>query len=69
MYCLNEDKLKKKIVECGMTQEGLAITLGVNRSTFFRRIKGKKLLLDDVHKICESLKLSPFERAEIFFSE
>lgn len=68
MYKLNTAKLNGKIVECGMTKESVAQEIGINRATFFRRLKNNKLQLSDVHKICEALHLSNEEALNIFFS-
>lgn len=69
MYALNEKKLNGKIVECGMTKEGLAMAISVDRATFYRRIKNNKLLLSDVQKICKTLNLTADEILTIFFSK
>lgn len=68
MYNLNANKLNGKIVEKGMTKEGLAMVIGVDRATLFRRIKNNKLLLSDVHKIIKALDLTTEETLNIFFS-
>lgn len=69
MYALNENKLNGKIIECGMTKEGLAMAINVDRATFYRRVKNKKLLLSDVQKICNTLNLTTDEILSIFFSK
>lgn len=66
MYSLNINKLNGKIVEKGMTKETLASAIGVDRSTFFRRLKNDKLLLSDVHKISKALELTTEEAMNIF---
>ena len=66
MYSLNINKLNGKIVEKGMTKESLAYAIGVDRSTFFRRLKNDKLLLSDVHKISKALGLTTEEAMSIF---
>ena len=68
MYNLNANKLNGKIVEKGMTKEGLAMAIGVDRATLFRRIKNNRLLLSDVHKIIKTLDLTTEETLNIFFS-
>ena len=68
MYQLNKNKLNAKIVERGMTKDGLAKDIGVERTTLYRRLKRDKLLLSDVHAICRSLQLSKEEACEIFLS-
>lgn len=69
MYALNEKKLKGKIVENGMTLEGIAMAINVDRATFYRRLKNSKLLLSDVQKICKVLDLTTEEVLDIFFSK
>ena len=68
MYKMNVHKLNGKIVENAMTKEGLASAMGVDRSTFFRRLKNGKLLLSDVFKIADALHLTREEIDEIFFA-
>ena len=69
MYCVNRTKLQAKIVECGMTQDGLAAELGIDRGTFRRRLNAEKLQIKDIHKICEVLRLSPDEAIAIFLTQ
>lgn len=69
MYNLNQGKLNGKIVEKGMTKEGVAAELGISRATFYRRTRKNGLLLRDVHKICDVLGLTPEEAVSIFLSK
>jgi transposase-like protein len=68
MYQVDVNKLNGKIVERQTTKESIAREIGIDRSTFYRRIKQNKLLIGDAHKLCECLSLSPTEAIEIFFS-
>ena len=68
MPTIDVNKLNGKIVENGMTKESLAALLGIDRSTFFRRIKNNRLLLADVHCICSALHLTNDEAVSIFLS-
>lgn len=68
MYHLNENKLNGTLVEKGYTKEGLAMALGIDRATLFRRIKNNRLLLADVHKIMEVLNLTTDEAINIFLN-
>lgn len=68
MYHIDIDKLNGKIVERGTTKEAIAIEIGVDRSTFYRRLKQNKLLVGDVHKMCEVLRLTPAEALDIFLA-
>ena len=67
MYNLNVDKLNGKIAECRLTQEGLALEIGIDRGTLRRRIKSNTLRLGDVHKICDVLHLTNEDALDIFF--
>lgn len=69
MFRLNQSKLDGKIVEKGMTKEGLAREIGVDRSTFFRRLRSNTLRLKDIHAICEALSLTNEEAIEIFLAK
>jgi len=69
MYYMNINKLNGKIAECGTTKEALADDIGINRSTFYRRLKSGKLLIGDIHKICESLNLTTEEAVDIFLTD
>jgi DNA-binding Xre family transcriptional regulator len=69
MYNFNVNKLNGKIVEMGMTKEGLAESIGIDRSTFFRRLKNNKLLLSDAHRICEALQLTKEDAINIFLGK
>lgn len=66
MYKIDVNKLNGKIVEMGTTKEAIADEIGIDRSTFYRRLKNGKLLIGDMHKICDVLKLSTPEAIEIF---
>lgn len=68
---VNINKLKGKIVECGMSVEILAEKIGVNKSTLYRKLSST----DDVFTIREAdliakeLKLTYSEINAIFFSQ
>ena len=66
MYSVDVDKLNGKIAECRLTQEGLALELGIDRGTLRRRLNGNTLRIGDVHKICEVLNLTNEEALIIF---
>lgn len=66
MYKIDINKLNGKIAEMATTKEAIADEIGINRSTFYRRLKNGKLLIGDMHKICDALKLSTTEAIEIF---
>lgn len=68
MYWVDINKLNGKIVERETTKEAIADEIGIDRSTFYRRLKRGKLLIGDMHKMCEVLHLSTSEAIEIFLA-
>jgi hypothetical protein len=64
-------KLRGKIVEAGTTQEAVADLIGVDRSTFYRKVKsdGAAFTVGEVHKIVTAIPLTQEEAIEIFLSE
>lgn len=64
-------KLRGQIVEKGFTQESLAEQLGINNSTFSRKMKtnGVAFTIGQMHQIAELLALSCDEAADIFLQE
>lgn len=69
MYHVDLNKLNGKIVECRTTKEAIADEIGIDRSTFYRRLKNGKLLIGDMHKMCEVLRLSTPEAIDIFLAQ
>ncbi|NLB91732.1 MAG: helix-turn-helix transcriptional regulator [Clostridiales bacterium] len=67
----NMSKLRGKIVECNTTQEAVADVIGVDRSTFYRKIKseGLSFTIGEVHKIFSALNLTVDEGIEIFLGQ
>ena len=65
---VNINKLNGKIVEKQFTKDGIAAVCGIDRSTFYRRLKTNALRLSDVHAICNALELSYQEIVDIFLS-
>ncbi|MDF2984934.1 MAG: phage repressor protein [Eubacterium sp.] len=66
MYHMDTNKLNGKIVERETTKEAVADEIGIDRSTFYRRLKDGKLRIGDMHKICDALVLTKEEAIEIF---
>lgn len=64
------NKLRGKIVECGLTQEHVAKSIGVDRSTFYRKMKdeGSEFSIGEMHSICNVLSLTNEEAVAIFLS-
>ncbi|MDQ8427455.1 XRE family transcriptional regulator [Enterococcus faecium] len=60
-------KLKGLIVERGTTQQAVADSIGINRSTFYRKMKnGGNFTVAEAKKIKEEVPLTDSEAAEIF---
>lgn len=66
---MNVQMLKGKIVEKNTTQEAVADSIGVNRTTFYRKMKnkGNTFTVGEMHKIVEAIPLSKEEAVNIFF--
>ncbi|PWM26741.1 MAG: phage repressor protein [Limosilactobacillus fermentum] len=68
---MNANKLKGKIVENGLTVSELALKIGVDSSTMYRKISAKngdKMLIREVKEIIEILHLTDEEAVSIFFN-
>ncbi len=63
--------LKGKIVENGSTIESIAVDIGINRSTFYRKMKnkGNTFTVEEMNKIVSVLHLNEKEATEIFFDK
>jgi DNA-binding Xre family transcriptional regulator len=68
MYHVDINKLNGKIAEKSTTKEALANEIGIDRTTFLRRLKQNRLQVGDAHKICEVLSLSKSEAVDIFLA-
>lgn len=68
---VNIQRLKGKIVEKGFTQKDLAKFIGIDRSTFYRKIKnkGQKFNIDEVGKIISTLNIDKEDAIDIFFND
>lgn len=68
---VNTNKLKGKIAECGLTNETFAKAIGIDNSTFFRKMKSKGLAfsIGQMHRMADILSLSPQEASDIFLSQ
>ena len=64
----NMDKLRGKMAENKITQEELAEKIGIDPSTFYRKMKteGTSFTVGQMHKIVDVLDLSSTEAAAIF---
>lgn len=66
---MNINKLKGKIVEKGLNVTKVAEKIGVNRSTFYRKMNDSSFTVKEVNKIVNELDLSAKEALEIFFTD
>ena len=71
MKLVNVNKLKGKIVECGLSVSTLAERIGIDKATLYRKISenGDPLTIRDADKISEVLNLSKEEVNDIFFNQ
>ncbi len=67
---MNTQMLKGKIVESGITQEAVADAIGMNRCTFYRKMKrkGNTFTVEEMNKIVQVIPLSKEEAVQIFFT-
>lgn len=65
---VNVNKLRGKIVECGMNIESLAEKTGMSRDTLYRRISkgGIDFTINEADRIAKALSLTATELNEIF---
>ncbi len=68
---VNVNKLRGKMVECGVKVDCVAEQLGVSRSTFYRKLEsdGGAFTIKEVSIIAKALHLDLAELNSIFFSE
>lgn len=66
----NINKLRGKIVETGTNVSELAETIGMNKSTLYRKLKnnGEEISIKEAGLIIKTLNLSLEEVNSIFFS-
>ena len=66
----NVSILRGKIAECNTTQEAVANAMGINRSTFYRKMKeeGKFFTIEEVQKMAKILSLNEEDIMKIFFA-
>ena len=68
---VNINKLKGKIVEKRYSVKTLANTIGLNKSTLYRKLseEGVSITIKEADAIVRALSLSAEEANEIFFSQ
>lgn len=63
------NKLRGKVVEKGLSQQELAVLIGIDRSTFYRKMKnGGDFSIGEVSKMAEVMQLTNQEAVDIFLS-
>jgi len=64
------NRLKGSIAARGMTQESVAKAIGIDNSTFIRKMKceGVAFSVGQMHKLVDVLAISPEEAAAIFLA-
>ena len=68
---VNINKLKGKIIEKGLNVSELAMLIGINKATLYRKLnsKGAAITIKDVDRIADVLELNSDEVNSIFFSQ
>lgn len=66
---INIPKLKSKIVEKGKTHEAVANAIGIDKSTFYRKLKngGDGFTIGEIHRMEKEIPLTKEESIDIFF--
>lgn len=66
---VNTDKLRGKVVEKRTTLDNVAKAAGMNRTTFYRKMKGngENFTIGEIHKIVDAVPLTRQEAIDIFF--
>lgn len=67
---VNINKLKGRIVERGINVETLAVLIGIDRATFYRKLnsRGETFSIKEANLICKCLNLNKEEAMSIFFT-
>ena len=67
---VNTNKLRGKIVECGMSVIELAEAMGVDKATLYRKLNNSEsFTVKDADLIASTLSLSKEDAVAIFFSQ
>lgn len=68
---VNVNKLKGKIVECGMNIPKLAKEIGIDKSTLYRKLQddGESITIKEASLIINALNLTQEEAHSIFFHQ
>ena len=67
---VNINKLRGKMVECGVNMEQMAAVIGVDKSTMYRKMNqdGNNISIKEASLMAKRLDLSYSEVNDIFFS-
>ena len=66
---MNVNKLKAKIVERELSVEKLAVLIGVDRSSLYRKLNNaEKITIGEANKMKTALEISNAEAVDIFFA-
>lgn len=69
MKIVNVNKLKGKIVEKGINVETLAESIGIDRSSLYRKLNNaEKITIGEAVKMKEALEMNDDEAYEIFLA-
>lgn len=68
---VNVNKLRGKIVECGLNVETLAERIGIDKATLYRKLgsNGETILIKEANLIAKELMLSKEEAVAIFSAQ
>lgn len=68
---VNTNKLRGKIVECGLSTAEVAEAIGINPATFYRKLNenGGTFLIREADAISKVLNLTASEVNAIFFAQ
>lgn len=64
-------KLRGKMAEKGMNQEAVAKAIGIDTSTFGRKMKcsGLAFTIGQIHRMVDVLEITPDEASKIFLAQ
>lgn len=66
---LDVSRLKSKIVEKNTSIKELSRKIGINHTTFYRKLKSNSFSIEEADKIAAALSLTNKEATAIFFSQ
>lgn len=65
---LRENKLRAKIVENNLNIEQLSKKIGIDKTTFYRKIARNTFTINEVDRIAKALNMSVQDVSDIFFA-